>query len=94
MRRPGTSQTYRPNFSLPSLISSQPDPSLKKEAQEAPQGPPARRPFEEFFKEFMERNGQGEQAQRRGISVGSGFVIDAEKGYVVTIYQCDRRGSK
>jgi serine protease Do len=51
-----------------------------KEAQQAPSGSP----FEEFFKEFMERNGQGEQAQRRGVSVGSGFVIDAEKGYVVT----------
>ena len=56
----------------------------KKEAEAAPQGPQAGSPFEEFFKEFMERNGQGEQAQRRGISVGSGFVIDAEKGYVVT----------
>ena len=52
-----------------------------KEAQQAPSGSP----FEEFFKEFMERNGQGGgEAQRRGVSVGSGFVIDAEKGYVVT----------
>jgi serine protease Do len=51
----------------------------------APQAQPGS-PFEEFFREFMERNGQGgEQAQpRRGMSVGSGFVIDAEKGYVVT----------
>jgi serine protease Do len=57
----------------------------KKEAQEAPQsGQQSGSPFEEFFKEFMERNGQGEQSQRRGVSVGSGFVIDAEKGYVVT----------
>jgi len=55
----------------------------KKEAQEEPQSPPGS-PFEEFFREFMERNGQGEQSQRRGMSVGSGFVIDAEKGYVVT----------
>jgi len=55
----------------------------KKETPDAPQTPPGS-PFEEFFKEFMERNGQGEQSQRRGMSVGSGFVIDAEKGYVVT----------
>jgi serine protease Do len=55
----------------------------KKDTQEEQQ-PPAGSPFEEFFKEFMERNGQGEQSQRRGMSVGSGFVIDAEKGYVVT----------
>jgi serine protease Do len=53
----------------------------EKEAQQAPSGSP----FEEFFKEFMERNGQGgDQSQRRGVSVGSGFVIDAAKGYVVT----------
>jgi serine protease Do len=54
-----------------------------KSAPDAQQGP-AGSPFEEFFREFMERNGQGEQQQHRGISVGSGFVIDAEKGYVVT----------
>ena len=55
----------------------------KREAPDTSQAPPGS-PFEEFFKEFMERNGQGEQQQHRGLSVGSGFVIDAEKGYVVT----------
>jgi len=65
-------------------ISARSKPTeTKKEPQEAERGPSGS-PFEEFFREFMERNGQGEQAQRRGVSVGSGFVIDAEKGYVVT----------
>ncbi len=55
----------------------------KHEAPDNSQGP-AGSPFEEFFREFMERNGQGDPTPRRGLSVGSGFVIDAEKGYVVT----------
>jgi serine protease Do len=67
-------------------ISARSKPTeTKKEPQEAERAPSGSgSPFEEFFREFMERNGQGEQAQRRGVSVGSGFVIDAEKGYVVT----------
>ena len=43
-------------------------------------------PFEEFFRDFMERNGPGEgpqQRQRRGSALGSGFVI-SEDGYIVT----------
>jgi serine protease Do len=60
-----------------------------------PQFPPGS-PFEEFFKEFFDRNkqqqppgqGQGQeqgqdQPQRRSFSLGSGFVIDPA-GYVVT----------
>jgi len=59
-------------------------PESKREPPEVSQLPPGS-PFEEFFRDFMERNGQGgEPAQRRGLSVGSGFVIDAEKGYIVT----------
>ncbi len=55
----------------------------KEEAPDNSQGP-AGSPFEEFFREYMQHNGQGEPQPRRGMSVGSGFVIDAEKGYVVT----------
>jgi serine protease Do len=43
-------------------------------------------PFEEFFRDFMERNGPGEgprQRQRRGSALGSGFVISAD-GFIVT----------
>lgn len=46
--------------------------------------------FEEFFKEFFERRGQGGEGgeppppqQRRGSSLGSGFIIDPT-GYIVT----------
>jgi len=48
-----------------------------------PQFPPGS-PFEEFFRDFFERE-QPEQPQRprRGASLGSGFVISPE-GYVVT----------
>jgi serine protease Do len=42
--------------------------------------------FEEFFKEFFERRGQGGEpppTPRRGSSLGSGFIIDPT-GYIVT----------
>lgn len=49
-----------------------------------PQLPPGS-PFEEFFKEFMERSQpkQQQQQRRRATSLGSGFFID-NKGHVVT----------
>jgi serine protease Do len=65
-----------------------------REAPDVPQAPPGS-PFEEFFRDFMERNrppGQqqqppGQQGRpqqpRRGQSLGSGFVIDPS-GIVVT----------
>jgi serine protease Do len=40
-------------------------------------------PFEEFFKEFLERNRPKNRGPRRATSLGSGFVIDAS-GLVVT----------
>nr|WP_255572047.1 Do family serine endopeptidase [Celeribacter sp. PS-C1] len=40
-------------------------------------------PFEDFFRDFMERNGPGGQAPRRSQALGSGFVI-SEDGYIVT----------
>jgi len=57
-----------------------------------PQFPPGS-PFEEFFRDFFERNRpngrdpqqQQQQApQRRAQSLGSGFIIDAAEGLVVT----------
>ena len=48
-----------------------------------PQFPPGS-PFEEFFKDFFERDrSQQEQQPRRSFSLGSGFVIDPT-GFVVT----------
>lgn len=49
---------------------------------ELPQLPPGS-PFEEFFKEFMERNQPKQQQRRRATSLGSGFIIDSA-GHVVT----------
>lgn len=40
-------------------------------------------PFEEFFKDFMDQNGQGGQEPQRSEALGSGFVISAD-GYIVT----------
>jgi serine protease Do len=64
-----------------------------RDAPDVPQAPPGS-PFEEFFRDFMERNrppgGQAQpnqpgrpQPPRRGQSLGSGFVIDPS-GIVVT----------
>ncbi len=51
-----------------------------------PQVPPGS-PLEEFFNDFMERqgpgNGPGQRQPRRANSLGSGFVI-SEDGYIVT----------
>jgi serine protease Do len=49
---------------------------------EIPQLPPGS-PFEDFFKEFFERNIPQERRSRKSTSLGSGFVIDPA-GYIVT----------
>ena len=40
-------------------------------------------PFEDFFEEFMERRGGGMPATPAS-SLGSGFIIDAKNGYIIT----------
>ncbi len=40
-------------------------------------------PFEDFFKDFQDRQGQGDPTPRRSEALGSGFVI-SEDGYIVT----------
>lgn len=47
-----------------------------------PQFPPGS-PFEDLFKQFFDQRGQQAQ-QMPATSLGSGFVIDAAKGYIVT----------
>ncbi|TYR32410.1 DegQ family serine endoprotease [Mesorhizobium microcysteis] len=50
-----------------------------------PPGLPEGSPFQEFFDEFFsERDGGNQPGGRRVQSLGSGFVIDAEEGIVVT----------
>ena len=49
------------------------------ESPPMPQFPPGS-PFEEFFKDFFERDrSQQEQQPRRSFSLGSGFVIDPDR---------------
>ncbi|MDB5491242.1 MAG: protease Do family protein [Micavibrio sp.] len=40
-------------------------------------------PFEDFFNEFMNKHG-GDAQVSPATSLGSGFIIDADKGYIVT----------
>ncbi len=40
-------------------------------------------PFEDFFRDFMDRQNRGDNAPRRGSALGSGFVI-SEDGFIVT----------
>ncbi|MGY9004005.1 MAG: serine protease, partial [Rhodospirillales bacterium] len=67
---------------LPTVVNISTTQTVEGRAgPEIPQLPPGS-PFEDFFKEFFERNGQ-QQRPRRATSLGSGFIVDA-KGYVVT----------
>ena len=53
------------------------------EGRTGPQGiVPEGSPFEDFFREFQDRNGPGDRP-RRSSALGSGFVI-SEDGYIVT----------
>lgn len=53
------------------------------EGRTGPQGiVPEGSPFEDFFREFQDRNGNGNRP-RRSSALGSGFVI-SEDGYIVT----------
>ncbi len=53
-----------------------------KDFPEMPQFPEGS-PFEDFFEEFMERRGKGMEAVPQA-SLGSGFIVDAVNGYVIT----------
>jgi serine protease Do len=57
------------------------------EMPDMPQFPPGS-PFQDFFEEFMNKHGQGGggggEPAIPPASLGSGFVIDADKGYIVT----------
>ena len=46
---------------------------------EVPEGSP----FEDFFRDFMDRNNRGDRGPRRSEALGSGFVI-SEDGFIVT----------
>ena len=68
---------------LPSVVNVSTTQTLKKEnAPEMPQFPPGS-PFDEFFKDFMERQRGHEEVPRKVTALGSGFIIDAS-GLIVT----------
>lgn len=58
----------------------------RADARDFPDVPqfPEGSPFEDFFEEFMERRGRGGMGAVPPASLGSGFVIDAENGYIIT----------
>ncbi len=53
------------------------------ELPDMPEFPPGS-PFEDFFQEFMDKRGNGDGIQSPQTSLGSGFIVDAAKGIVVT----------
>ncbi|HRQ60286.1 MAG TPA: DegQ family serine endoprotease [Alphaproteobacteria bacterium] len=55
------------------------------DTQDFPELPqfPEGSPFEDFFNEFMDRRGRGAPSAPPA-SLGSGFIIDAKEGYIVT----------
>ena len=63
-------------------------PAAMAHRPELPQLPdlPPGSPFEEFFKDFYDKYKNNEQAQpeEKMSSLGSGFVVDANNGYIVT----------
>ncbi|MBR0659952.1 DegQ family serine endoprotease [Roseomonas oryzicola] len=77
------------NISSTQAVQARPG---RPDAPDVPQAPPGS-PFEEFFRDFFNRNRpeggpqqpqQPQRPQRRGQSLGSGFIIDAQAGIVVT----------
>jgi serine protease Do len=72
---------------LPTVVNvsarSRPTPQARHPKGDTRQAP-GDVPFDQWFRDFMGPNGQGDPTPRQGISVGSGFIIDAEKGYIVT----------
>ena len=67
---------------LPAVVNVSTTQAAKEGSRpQLPQLPPGS-PFEDFFKEFFERN-QPQQRRRPSRSLGSGFIIDSS-GYVVT----------
>ena len=69
---------------LPAVVNISTSQVIKREAppSQRPQLPPGS-PFEQFFKEFFDRQQQRSAPNRRTTSLGSGFIIDPS-GVIVT----------
>jgi len=69
---------------LPAVVNISTTSKVTQAAPQLPQFPPGS-PFEHFFKDFYEQyRGQLPQRQDKVSALGSGFVIDAQNGYIVT----------
>jgi serine protease Do len=84
---PGTGDVNLADLSaklLPSVVNISSTQKLVKgeDFPEMPHFPPGS-PFEDFFNEFMKQYGD-EMPQVAPSSLGSGFIIDADKGIVIT----------
>ncbi len=83
-----TPETFAPLAEklLPGVVNISTTQTLQNKGQQQmqiPQFPPGS-PFEEFFKDFFDRQGQDPNAPpRKATSLGSGFIIDGS-GYIVT----------
>jgi serine protease Do len=68
----------------PAVVNISTSKAVSRSASEFPfPEPPPGSPFEDFFREFFDRDRPPDQPPRRQSSLGSGFVVDPE-GYVVT----------
>ncbi len=68
---------------LPAVVNVSTTQTLKKESMpEMPEFPPGS-PFDEFFKNFMEKQKGQDSAPRKVTALGSGFIIDPS-GLIVT----------
>ncbi|MEM8802848.1 MAG: DegQ family serine endoprotease [Pseudomonadota bacterium] len=66
----------------PSVVNITTSTTVATSAEPGPVVPDGS-PFEDFFRDFMDRNGPGGQSPRRSQALGSGFVI-SEDGFIVT----------
>ena len=60
-----------------------PDDNAPNAQPQMPQLPPGS-PFEDFFNQFMQKKGMQVEPAVPTASLGSGFIIDADKGYIIT----------
>lgn len=66
----------------PSVVNITTSSVVASPTQGQPVVPPGS-PFEDFFRDFMDRNGQGNNRPQRQDALGSGFVVSAD-GFIVT----------